>query len=243
MAVGFGGGVEQFQAGRALAGDNALGVFAKNLLAQVGTVGEAQLKSRMDLEGQKQLIPLKEASAIRLMQEKARLFPPKTGGTASRAQGIAEVGLSKANRIKEILGARSLTDPFSGKTKSVLTDRGPITGAVKPGFLKSTREKELRDTHNSLLDLLALLRTGTAGEEAQVNRLKTEYNIGGTDTDETIMNRLNAVEEELRGFSMGTIPSPVNGQTQGSQFLTRDDLDTYDRSQLEDIAQSLGIEF
>ena len=66
MAVGFGGGVEQFQAGRALAGENALGVFAKNLLAQVGTVGEAQLKSRMDLEGQKQLIPLKEASAIRL---------------------------------------------------------------------------------------------------------------------------------------------------------------------------------
>ena len=177
------------------------------------------------------------------MQEKARLFPPKQGGTANRAQGIAETGIAKINRIKEILGARSLDDPLSGKSKMFLTDRGPIAGGAKPGFLKSTREKELRDTHNAAIDLLALLRTGTAGEEAQVKRILSEYNIGGTDTDETIINRLKAMEEEFTGFSMGTIPSPVNGQTQGSQFLTRDDLDTYDRSQLEDIAQQLGIDY
>ena len=236
-----------FDVGQQLAGPNAFGVAIKGLLGRINSLqdltAESQMKSRTDLQTQRELLPMKEASAMRLMQEKARLFPPKTGGTVNRAQGIAATGLSKLSRIREMLGEQSFTDPMSGKVRTFLTDRGPIAGGAKPGVFKSTREKELRDTHNAAIDLLALLRTGTAGEEAQVKRILSEYNIGGLDTNETITNRLKAMEEEFQGFSMGTIPSPVNGQAQGSQFLTRDDLDTYDRSQLEEVAQELGIEF
>ena len=93
-----------------------------------------------------------------------------------------------------------MVDAATGQRIRRLRDRGPITSGAKPGLFKSTREKQLSNTLQSTFDLLALLRTGTAGEENQVKRLQAEFNIGSLDSDTTILNRIQAMKQEFEGF-------------------------------------------
>ena len=92
MAVGFGGGVEQFQAGRELAGQNALGVFAKNLLGQVNKLTEVSAEAKIKQQGDKSLDRLFAEEATKL-QARTMFGPPKPPKPFSSRQVDAVEGV------------------------------------------------------------------------------------------------------------------------------------------------------
>ena len=106
MAVGFGEGVEQFQAGRQLAGENAVGVFIKNLLGQVNKLTEVSAEAKLKREGEKPLSRLfsEEATKLQARQMFGQPPPPKPLSTrqTDAIEGVQST-LSTLNEMEDFL--------------------------------------------------------------------------------------------------------------------------------------------
>ena len=102
--------MQGFQTGYQSQGPSTMGVFVTNLMDRMTKMQQARaevgLKSQSEIQTQQALLPMKEASATRLMQKKAELFPPQpralSGDTAGKLT-FALHGARMAGRAKSIL--------------------------------------------------------------------------------------------------------------------------------------------
>lgn len=153
---------------------------------------QAQMRQRMleQLASQK----LKSEEAVPTADQRDRIT-------------IASEALRKVQAVRSTLGVNG----------QQLSNRKPLTiwkqtpDQVNNPFL-APDAKQLRTQFNSAADLLAMLRTGKQGEKTQVNRVIAEYNPGEFDDNETVMDRLNEMENEIRAFASGELKSPLDAQ-------------------------------
>lgn len=130
---------------------------------------------------------------------------------------VAKIGLESVSRIRTLLGAKGTEEsPEVTNTQPMTpTVEMPFTGQVIRNPYASSDAKQLRDDLDNAFALLALLRTGKAGEIRQIQNIRSTHNIGeGEQKDpKTVIRRLNDLEKELRGFASGEIVSPMDTKT------------------------------
>lgn len=143
----------------------------------------------------------------KMAEQKLKAETPVPTESERTTNRVAANAMRNLEELKQLLGAQP------GSTK--LGTRKPLT-VFKQTEMHNTNPwlapdaKQLRTKFNALVDQLALLRTGKAGEKTQHKRIEAEYNPGEFDQDETIVQRIEDMEKELRGYSSGELKSPMD---------------------------------
>ena len=225
-----------FGVGQALAGQNALGTFAKGLLDKVNAVGEMSMKSRMEMESQKQLIPMKEASAMRLMQEKARLFPPQPKALSGEAAGRLSLSTKGEQSAKR---ARSLLFP-TGEASSM--DRRLLTRIHTPwgvGMIGSGDAQMLEFYTKRAIDAQLRSETGATAPPAELDRMTKEFLANAIGDPNAAFTKLSELESGLGMVRQGIDPTGMYGRLGTSPF---EQSTTEDLSGLSDEEILKGLE-
>ena len=142
-------------------------------------------------------------------------FKPTESERASTR--IAQIGLQNVDRVRKLLQVSGT------EAVPVVAHRRPITPSVnsllpfdptviRNPFVRDPEKKQLRDEIENAISLLALLRTGKAGETSQIKQIRSTSTIGQGEQDDprTVIRRLNHLEREFRGFATGEIQSPLD---------------------------------
>lgn len=180
--------------------------------------------SSISAKGMRMLVPAptREVERDLLLKQAEQLLKAKTPVPTESERAstkVAGVALENLARIKQLIGAEITGKNAQGRPIGTVKNRKPITvykltpedylGQLMSPTL-SPDAKALRSDLNSAIDLIAMLRTGKAGESVQQARLMAERNIGETDQTQTILDRISALEDEIKGFASGKIASPLD---------------------------------
>lgn len=128
---------------------------------------------------------------------------PVSTESERKATRVAQAALVPLQEIRQLIGAQG----------GQVANKAPISITRPSGHsdvLMSTSQKALRDKLNRTWDLLAMLRTGVAGEAKQKESLKAQSNIGEFDSPQTINERIEAMEREIQAFATGKLKSPLD---------------------------------
>ena len=146
-----------------------------------------------------------------------------------KSSRVARAALAPLQEIRQML-------QVEGES---VKQRGPISITRPHGYsdiLMGTNQKALRDKLNRTWDLLAMLRTGVAGEARQKESLRAQSNIGEFDSAKTIIERIKALEREIRAFAAGELTSPLD-EKRTSTTSSGVDFSSYTNEELHLIAE------
>lgn len=208
---------QAFQMGAGLgAGQSTLGAMVRQIVERFGAQQEAQMK----YGGELALETAKSKLASQRIQE---TFGGKAGGFIptryTSPEGIVyenpeyaaqqKLAESTATNQAEVIdaakeGIRTLSQMRGllqvDKQQRAIGNRLAISRSGIPGmFLESEQpdQRDLRSLQGRLHNFISLVRTGRQGLEQQIPFVQEQYNLGYTDPDETIIERLDIAEQEL----------------------------------------------
>ena len=217
--------MQGFQTGFQSRGPSALGVFLDTLTDRMTklqqTRAEVGLKSQADIQTQQALLPMKEASATRLMQEKARLFPPQAralSGDTSGKLSLASHGEHAAKRAKEILFQ---TDPTTG---SRTMNRGLLGALHSPfgvGMVGNKNAQLLEFYTKRAVDAQVRSETGAAMPPDELTRTTREFLANALANPDAAFERLDQLESGLRATRMAIDPTGTYATMAASPFEPR----------------------
>lgn len=174
--------------------------------------------------------PTQETERELLIEQAKQLlknkYPVQTE-TERASTRVAKIALQNVNRIRQQLGVNA--------AKGTVRDVGSVTATITPpeflggrplrNPMATTGAKQLRDDLENSFALLALLRTGKQGEVKQISNIRDTHNIGFSEEGQpqTIIRRLQDLENELKGFASGEIKSPMDAADTPSTDLSADE--------------------
>ena len=229
--------LQAFQVGQGLGqGQSTLGHAVKSVLERYNKMQELQGEAQLGLQKEQALIPLKEASASRFLQEKARLFPqqPKSlsGETAGRLS-LASQGQSHAATAKQLLFPTGTAESF---------DRGLVTAMHSPfgvGMIGNGRAQSLEFNLMRAIDSQLRTETGATAPPEELKRLSREFIANAVADPHAAFERLNTLEGGLQKTSNFIDPTGHYRTVGNSPFESRDE----DLSSMsdEDILRGAGL--
>ena len=174
---------------------------------------EVGLKSQADIQTQQALLPMKEASATRLMQKKAELFPPQpralSGDTAGRLS-LASQGEKFAKRAKGLLFPSGEATSFNRALMGAA--RNPV------GRTFSGEAQDVEFYVKRAIDAQLRSETGAAVSPGELDRLTAAFMANAFADPTSAFTRLDELEFGLRGVRQSIDPSGQYSQRPSSPF-------------------------
>lgn len=157
---------------------------------------------------------LRQKMLEQLASQKLKQESPASTETERASTRIAQTALGNIQRIREQLMVNRSKGTV-GKTSDITPTITPpefLGGRPLRNPAATSGAKQLRDDLENSFALLALLRTGKAGEVKQISNIRDTHNIGESEAGQpdTIIRRLDDMERELRGFASGELTSPLD---------------------------------
>ena len=117
------------------------------------------------------------------------------GATATNQAEVRDAAMEGVRTVSQLRGMLQVNSQAR-----TIGNRAAITRSGVPGAFLSQEnpdERDLRSSQGKLHNFIALVRTGRQGLEQQIPFVQEQYNLGYTDLDENIVNRLDQAEQEL----------------------------------------------
>ena len=227
-----------FQVGQGLGqGQSALGHMVKQVVERFGQQQALQGEAQLGLEKEKALIGLKEGSASRLLQEKARLFPQQqkalSGETAGRLS-LATAGSSHATKAKQLLFPRGTPDSFN---------RGIVVAMQSPwgmGMIGNQDAQSLEFNLSRAIEAQLRSETGATAPPDELKRLTHQIITNALADPNVAMERLDALAGGLGQTASAIDPSGYYRKVGNSPFAQNTDEDLSSLSD-EDILSGAGL--
>lgn len=232
-----------FKVGQEMAGENALGVFAKQALERVQSVQDAKMKSQMELETQKQLIPMKEESAMRLLQEKSKLFPQQPRALSSDAAGrlsLASQGEKFSQRARSLLFPTGQVDSFRRHLAGASQNSLGRTFGNPFARVKAGEAQDVEFYVKRAIDSQLRAETGATAPDRELDRLTQAFMSNAYADPNSAMTRLSELEEGLRKVRMGIDPTGYYSGLGSSPFEPVSTDDDVSGLSDEEIMRQLG---
>ena len=248
MAVRFSEGspIEQFQAGRELAGPNPIGIMIRGLLGAVSGLQGAQVEQKFKMRQTQYETGLKEQSATRLLQEKARLFPPQpralSGDTAGKLT-FALHGARMAGRAKSILFPTGEAKSFNrAVTASAKTPLG--LGQL---FQSSSGKQDTQDLEFSLsraVTAAVFLQSGVTVRPDEALKAAKDFIANAVADPDSAKLRIDELERISSDAARFIDPTGTYATLAASPFEPRMEADDEDGSleEIESILRERGVE-
>ena len=233
------GALEAFQVGQGLGqGQSTLGHMVRQVVERYSKMQELQGEAQLGLQKEQALIPLREASASRLLQEKARLFPPQpknlSGETAGRLS-LATSGAGHATTAKRLLFPTG--DPAS-------FDRGLVVAMKSPfgvGMIGNGKAQSLEFNLMRAIDSQLRSETGATAPPEELKRLSREFIANAVADPQAAYERLQALEGGLQQTSNFIDPSGHYRKIGNSPFDSQNRDEDLSSMSDEDILRGAGL--
>ena len=205
--------------GQNLAVSNPIGILAKNVMERYSklsdTATEQTVKSHAELAATKSVFDTAGSSMSGFRPSKYQIGnvtyenPEQELDQARELAGAkneAEVEPDIRNAMTAIADIERILrvqpDP-SNPGKRVIGNRNALSRSGVPGaFLSQDNpdERNLRAAQERLTYSLAKLNTGRQGLEQSTPLMQQQYNLGYTDPDDVLFNRLDSAKKTIQGY-------------------------------------------
>ena len=237
------GVLNAFQVGQGLGqGQSALGHMVKQVVERFGQQQQVQGEAQLGLQKEQALIPLREASASRLLQEKARLFPqqPKalSGDTAGRLSLVTQ-GEKFAKRAKQLLFPTGEAGSFRRGLMGAANNPVGRTFGNPFGQASAGEAQDVEFYVQRAIDAQLRSETGAAAPPAELERMTKQFMANSYADPQAAFNRLTELEIGFQRTSTGIDPTGYYRNMGSSPFESRDE----DLSSMsdEDILRGAGL--
>ena len=208
-----------FQVGQQVAGPNPIGIAIKGVMDRLTAVQGAQLETQMktqaEVGAQQQLLPMKEQSAINVLREKARLFPPQakslSGETAGRLS-LASQGEGHAKQALRILFPTGEAGSF---------DRGLVAAMHSPfglGMMGNQKAQSLEFNLSRAIEAQLRSETGATAPPEELKRLTKQFIANAVADPQAAFERIQSLESGLGKTRSFIDPTGQYGRLAPSPF-------------------------